>query len=269
MDFNNPRQLAAFLDLHSNNPREGPGNEASTLRALAAVTEEHFPRRVLDIGCGTGVQTRNLIDALLVPPSEVESAGNPLEVVALDRHLPYIDGVNQWAHDYPADTLQTVVADMRFLDLAKQFDNQPFDLIWCEGAAYTMGIVEALTQWRSLLSSPGYIAFSECVFLRTDLPEPVRRNWLEYPAMTTIDGVRTWVRDAGYELLDCFVLPPDAWWAYYTPLQSRVTELREKYADDPDGALVIAEGQSEIDVYREYSDYFGYVFYVVRNPDSE
>ena len=262
MDFNNPQQRAAFLDLHSNNPREGPGDKASTLRALAVVTAESAPRRILDVGCGPGLQTQHLLDELIGQVSD--STDKALELVAVDLHPPYIDLVNQWAGLYPAGTVTAYCANMKGLRMNEVFTQQPFDLIWCEGAAYFMGVSEALKHWRSLLGDPGYVAFSECVFLREDLPEAVRRHWAEYPAMTNVEGVANWVREAGFQLLEHFVLPPEAWWAYYDPLQARVNALRDKYRSDPDGAMVLVEGQNEIDVYREYSGYFGYAFFVAK-----
>lgn len=264
MDFSNPRQRAAFFDLHSHNPREGPGDQASTLRALAAIKAHHQPRRILDIACGPGLQTRHLLDALLQPATLTQSPPGPLEVLAADLNPSFIEEVNRWVGNYPAGVVRAVEADMTSLALGDQLGAQRFDLIWCEGAAYIMGVAAALRQWRTLLSRPGYIAFTECVFLRESLPAAVKRNWAEYPDMTSVEGAASWVREAGFELLDCFVLPPEAWWAYYEPLQVRVDALREKYHGDSDGAAVIAEGQSEIDVYREFGDYFGYAFYVAR-----
>ena len=269
MDYSNPRQRAAFFDLHSDNPREAPGDRASTLRALAAVTAEHNPRRILDIGCGPGLQTQHLLDELLDESNTKNTEDDAIELVAADLNPPFVAQVNQWSANYPAGVVRAVQADMTKLRLGELLGAQPFDLIWCEGAAYIMGITEALRQWRSLLTEPGYIAFTECVFLQESVPEAVQRNWAEYPAMTTVEGAANWVREAGFELLDCFVLPPEAWWAYYDPLQLRVDKLRDRYLNDPDGTLVIEEGQSEIDVYREYGDYFGYAFFVARSEPRQ
>lgn len=48
------RFVELLVKLHAGLPRLGPGNEASTLKALALC--EQLPERpeILDIGCGTG-----------------------------------------------------------------------------------------------------------------------------------------------------------------------------------------------------------------------
>jgi hypothetical protein len=54
-------ELELLLDLHRGNPRQGPGSEAMTLRALALTgLDRDRPLRIADIGCGTGAQTLTL-----------------------------------------------------------------------------------------------------------------------------------------------------------------------------------------------------------------
>lgn len=48
------------------------------------------------------------------------------------------------------------------------------------------------------------------------------------------------------------------------PPSDKGFELRGKYADDPDGALVIKEGQMEIDAWRNHGEHFSYAFFVVQ-----
>jgi len=60
-------------------------------------------------------------------------------------------------------------------------------------------------------------------------------------------------------------LPESAWWdAYYHPLEERLELLREKYAATPEKVEVIESIQMEIEIYRKYSGYYGYVFYVMQ-----
>jgi SAM-dependent methyltransferase len=137
-----------------------------------------------------------------------------------------------------------------------------FDLIWCEGAAYLLGVPRALRQWRPLLRPGGRIALTEAVWLAPNPSAAARANFQDYPAMTDVAGTRAHFREAGYELLGDFVLPADAWWNYYAPLEARVANLQDVMAGDPDSLAVWREVRDEIDCYRRHGDDFGYAFFV-------
>ena len=86
-----------FVELFGTLPRAGPGDNASTRRAFE--TMEHLPcePRILDIGCGPGVQTVELLRL---------SGGS---VVALDLLPHMISRARQAAEDAGfADRLETV-----------------------------------------------------------------------------------------------------------------------------------------------------------------
>ena len=51
------RMTTLFFELFPGLPRQGPGDEASTLRALASVPALTSDARVLDLGCGIGSHT--------------------------------------------------------------------------------------------------------------------------------------------------------------------------------------------------------------------
>lgn len=83
--------------------------------------------------------------------------------------------------------------------------------------------------------------------------------------MADIDTNLATVESCGYEALGHFTLPESAWWVtYYQPLEDRLESLRGKYAADPERIEVIESVQTEIEVYRRYSAYYGYVFYLTR-----
>lgn len=106
MDWSNPKQVAAFMDLHSGNPREGPGDKASTARALAAVTTAAGERQiesVLDLACGPGMQTRHLAE--LLPTSHI---------TALDIHPAFLAELDGWiAQNELEHQVTTVHGDMK------------------------------------------------------------------------------------------------------------------------------------------------------------
>ena len=251
MDFDDPRMLEVFFDLHSGLPREGPGSRESTERALGLAGELPKAAKVLDVGCGPGMQTMDLAD--LLPQAEI---------LAVDSHAPFVAEVNRRARSRGLDTRVTAVCgDMTALSFAPA----SFDLVWCEGAAYSMGVANALHAWKPLLKPGGKLALSDAVWLRPDPPEAVRRMWAEgYPEMRDVAAWRALVRDCGYALLGDFVLPERAWWDdYYTPIERRLAELAPKYAGEPVAEAVLREERAELELHRNYAAYYGYAFFVM------
>ncbi len=252
VDLAEPATRKVFFDLHSDLPREGPGNRACTLRALAAVGPLPEAPRILDMASGPGMQTLDLARAL--PGAHI---------TALDAHAPFLAELNRRAI---AADCQDRIRTLRGNMATPPTDLGPFDLIWCEGAVYMLGIAEALRLWRPLLKPGGFIAFTEPVWLRPDPPERALRNWIDCPAMTDITGINAQVRDAGYEVLDTFTLPPEAWWDdYYGPLEARVPLLRAKYGNDPIAKEVLDAADNEVEAYRRHADVFGYEFVIARS----
>jgi SAM-dependent methyltransferase len=210
---------------------------------------------MLDVGCGPGMQSLEL--ALLTQGS----------IIAVDTHQPYLDELDRRALTSGLSSrIETRNRSMFELD----FPDATFDAIWSEGAIYFMGFENGLRSWRRLLKPRGYIAVSEATWLRPDPPEAARAFWdAAYPAMTDIETNLALLRAAGYEDVGHFALPASDWWTdYYTPIEARIVHLREKYRNVPDALRVIDEEQKEIDLFREFSDWYGYVFYVMRASSS-
>jgi len=256
MDFDDPRVRQIFFDVHRDLPREGPGDHASTARALALARPLPTQARVLDIACGPGMQTLDL--AALLPGARI---------VALDNHAPFLAEVQRRAvAGGVTDRITTVLADMAALP----FPADSFDLLWCEGAAYILGLARALRAWRPLLRPGGRLALTEAVWLRPDAPDSVRRCWAaDYPAMGDVESCRRIARDCGYTLLSDFVLPESAWWeSYYTPMQERLEQLAPRHAGEAVAEAVLRVCREEIETYREFAAYYGYVFLVMAALES-
>ena len=73
------------------------------------------------------------------------------------------------------------------------------------------------------------------------------------------------IQKAGYQLIDHFVLPPEAWWDdYYFHIENKLSLLKIKYQTEPEPMEVIENEELEIELYRKYHDYYGYVFYIMQ-----
>lgn len=252
MSDDNQRLFEVFLDVQRGLPRQGPGSEESTLKALALCTGLPERLAILDIGSGPGMQTMALAKAL--------ANGH---VTAIDINREYLDELKARAQTAKvADHIDILAADMNELPFA----TPSFDLIWAEGSAYIMGFEKALVAWKRFLKFGGCIAVSELVWLRPDPPTEVAEFFdHEYPAMTSIEPLVAMVRASGYDLLGHFTLPDADWWAfYYTPLEAKLPSLLDTYAGDEDALQLIESTQREIDMRRRFGNWYGYAFLVGR-----
>lgn len=249
--MNSARARDLFFDLFSGLPRLGPGDSESTRRALSCIRELSQQSSILEIGCGTGAQTFVLAHS---------STAN---IVAIDCHVPYVEALNKKVAELGvADRIVAYAGDMRQLD----FSNESFDLIWCEGAIYNMGVATALRDWRRLLKRDGVIAFTEVCWRKPEPPKACRSFWeKEYPAIRSVEVLLTKVVSCGYEIVDHFPLPESAWWdEYYQALQDKIIAFRERYVDDLEAQGLCDQCQQEIDIWLAYSEFYGYEFLILR-----
>jgi SAM-dependent methyltransferase len=234
-----------FWELHSGLAHEAPGSRADTLRALA-LTGLSDPVRLLDAGSGPGAASLVLLEAL--PEAEVS---------ALDLHAPFLAAATARARAAGhMGRFRVLVGDMA----APPFVPGSLDLIWSEGAAYSVGVPRALAAWTPLLAPGGRIAFSEVVWTVPDPHPRARALFADYPAMTDVDGVRAWIAAAGLTLLDDFLISDAAWDNYYGPLGTRLAVLAAQHGPEHP---VLAEAAEEIAVRRAHGSDYGYGFFVV------
>lgn len=246
------RDMSIFFDIHKDLPRQGPGSNESTRRAFEMIPDLPPAPRILDIGCGPGMQTLELARL---------SHGH---ITAVDTHQPFLDQLAESARaEGLSDRIEIINASM--FDLP--FEDESFDLIWCEGAIFIIGVPEGLKQWKRLLKPGGYLAFTETAWTRPNPPQEVRDFWQIYPALTDIPGNLEIIRQAGYETIGHFVLPASDWWDnYYTPIEKSMPMYREKYAGNAHAQPTLDFTDLEMDIHRRYSDWYSYVFYVLRKP---
>jgi SAM-dependent methyltransferase len=240
-----------LLEIMGGLPRQGPGDATITRRALDAVPDVGPHTRVLDIGCGTGSQTRALV--------EHSSA----RVLAIDNYPPFVEELNREAQRLGlGNRLEARVADMRALD----FPSASFDVIWCEGAIYNVGFETGLRDWRRLLVPGGHMAVSEVCWTRSDPPRECAEFWAaEYPSIRTVPMLLEAIDACGYDCIAQFSMPQTAWWDnYYQPLQQNVAAFRTRHPGEADARQVADGVEREIDIWRKYREFYAYELFVMR-----
>jgi SAM-dependent methyltransferase len=240
-----------FLKIHSDLPREGPGDPESTKRAYASIGGVTASGRILDVGCGPGAQTLDL--------ATITAAS----IVALDNHRPYLDRLRRRLRaEGMSERVRTVRASM----FAMPFADGAFDVVWAEGAIYILGLERALTEWRALLRPGGHIAATHLSWLVDDVPAEPHAFWQRhFPAMRHVEHNAALCRRCGYDVVEQFALPESAWWRdYYGPLERRLAALGLEHRGDEAALAMIDETREQIELYRAFADAYGYVFFVLR-----
>lgn len=247
----NSRSDALFFELFDRLPRQGPGTDGSTRRALDLVPNLRPCSQILDIGSGTGAQS-------IVLAEDTQAL-----IVAVDTHPPFLNELNRKAIRLGvSQRLKPCVADMHNL----VFNDRSFDLIWCEGAIYNIGFEAGLQSWRRLLKPNGYIALTEVCWRDVAIPEECVKFWKsEYDAIRNVNELLNAVHVCGYETVGHFPLPKTAWWDnYYQPLQDNLNAFRIRHRNDTLAQEIANTCQHEIDVWHAYGECYGYEFFVLR-----
>ena len=246
------RLFEIFLDVQSGLPRQGPGSDDSTLKALSYCNELPENPSVLDIGCGPGMQTVALAKAL------------NSTILALDVLEEYLEELRErTVRDGVTELIDIRLGDMNALP----FKENSFDLIWAEGSAYSMGFGSALQSWKPYLKPGGYLALSELVWLSQEPPSEVSEFFRdEYPLMTDIPSNTDMIESAGYKIIAHFTLPDSDWLDnYYSPLEQKLPALYEKYTDDKEALGIVDMTAREIDMRKRFHEYYGYEFFIARS----
>ncbi|RPJ05854.1 MAG: class I SAM-dependent methyltransferase [Spirochaetaceae bacterium] len=240
-----------FYKIFETMPRLGPGSTDATLEALSHTAYPHENAMVLDLGCGTGVQTMVLAQKI---------TGT---ILALDNYQPFLDQIAVKASDNRLQArVKPVLRDMH--DFC--FQQESFDLIWSEGAIYIIGFASGLVKARGLLKEGGFAMFSDMNwFLPDPVEELVEFFRTECPEMMSVEANVELIAKSGFELVHKLRLPDiDFWQPYYAPLEKRLELFREQYRTDSNVLGLVATIQHEIDLYRKYSAYYGYTYYVMK-----
>jgi len=243
------KEWDVFFSIFEKLPRGGPGNNLSTRRAYGLLKDLPERPRILDVGCGPGMQTLELARL---------SKG---EIWAIDNHQAFLDVLSRnAAKEGLGSRIKTVNMDMCSLSVTKKF----FDVIWAEGAVYFYGYENALKNWKDLFRKEIRFAFSEPNKFEENVPAEAMEIWQGYPLEGIPDTLKK-IENLGYEVSGYFKLPKESWDNhYYNPLRNAIEDYAGSNPASGPAKTVIDALRFEMDSYEKYCKYYGYTFYVCR-----
>ncbi|MDR0447177.1 MAG: methyltransferase domain-containing protein [Treponema sp.] len=240
-----------ICEYYSDMKRQGPGSPEMTIKALGFIDNLTQKSKIADIGCGTGGQTMVLAQNI---------TGN---IIGIDFFPEFIEILNNNANKL---NLSEKVKGYAGLMENLSFQEEEFDLIWCEGAIYNIGFERGLNEWRKFLKKDGYIAVTEASWFTEKRPEEIENYWVHhYPGITTISSNVSTMQKTGYIPVATFTLPENCWIDnYFIPQISVQEKFLEKYTGNETVEEFIEGCRHEEKMYHDYKDYYGYVFYIGR-----
>lgn len=240
-----------FYQIFESLPRQGPGTSEATRKVWGLLPNVPPDAKILDVGCGSGTQTRDL------------AALTTGTITAVDNHQPFLDKIDAWVRKAGmADRVKTICASMDALP----FPKRSFDLIWSEGAIFIVGFEQGLKLWKPLLKKGGYMVVSDAHWFLPNPPAELAKWWeVEGYVPVSEDEMKERVKRAGLRLVATYRLPETGWWDnYLVPLQARTAELRKTHGKNPEDTALLNALEHEADMYRKYKRWYGYSFFVMQ-----
>ncbi|MEM1204254.1 MAG: class I SAM-dependent methyltransferase [Acidobacteriota bacterium] len=241
-----------LIDLHRHGHRQGPGGDAETLLAMSlAGIDRDQPLKMSDIGCGTGASTVLLAQRSRARITAVDLLPDFLEV--LDERARRAD---------VGDRISTLACSMDALPFA----DGELDVLWSEGAIYSMGFEKAVSSWRRHLKSGGLLVASEITWLTESRPPELESHWnREYPEIDVASAKLGVLEKHGYAPVGYFVLPEHCWLdQYYRPMQERFADFLTRNGNSEAAREIVEAERREIRLYESHRAYYSYGMYIAQ-----
>jgi len=241
-----------YTELFKDLPRCGPGSAEATRKAYSYLKDIPENPRILDIGVGTGMSTIELAKI---------SQGDIMAIDVIEEYLEVLN--SKLSEEQLKGNLKTHIMSMD----AIEFEENSFDIIWSEGSIFVIGFQTGLKTWRKFLKKGGYLVVSDMVWYDDIGPMEVINYWeRNYPAMENQKELPPIIQKLGYKLIGSFKLKEkkDWWQNLYEPLAVQVKKLQKKYKDNPLFAEQLKETELEMEYFRKYSNFYGYMFFVMK-----
>jgi len=238
-----------ICEYYSNFDRQGPGSPEMTIKALTFIDDLNNKLQIADIGCGTGGQTITLAQ---------NTVGN---ITGIDNSAFMIDKFNINVNKFNLlNRVKGIIGSMDNLS----FKNEELDMIWCEGAIYNIGFERGFREWNKYLKKGGYIAVTEASWFTESRPDEINDFWIDaYPEINTISNCISIMQKTGYIPIASFILPECCWTdLFYDTHTSFQEEFIKKYAGNKTVEDFVNYERREVELYRKYKEYYGYVFYI-------
>ena len=257
MDKKNPIitnfDLKIIADYFKELNRQGPGGDEQTEKALSFIPELSSMKRIADIGCGAGAQTR-----VLATHTEAEIIANdllPEMIEELNRRMARLGLENR---------VKTILSSMTNLP----FEDESLDLIWAEGSIYNIGFEKGFAEWKRFLKKGGYIAVSECCWLSAARPAQLDYFSVNFPEISQISGKIDIIERLGYKPVAHFILPEYCWTDnYYSPMTEYMDIFLKRHHNSPAATDLVKFQKEDVALYQMNKEFFGYVFFIARKPE--
>jgi len=153
---------------------------------------------ILDIGCGTGVPTIELVKI---------SDGH---IIGIDINETLLNLLRRKIQQMGLNNRVTVIkGSIHTMD----FPEESFDIIWAEGSIFVIGFEKSIEKWRRFLKPNGFLVIHDENKDKTKKLESLTKY--------------------GYSPIAQFELPDSLWWhEYFIPLERLIQEFRNKYPND-------------------------------------